>query len=255
VVDIVYVVGAGNGVADTRPLRWSLRSLDQFATGVGRVIVVGSPPYWLSDNVVKIKASSSKIKRGKHWNILDAIRSAIVHADIDRPFLYSSDDHYFLKPADLHKWPHFSCGRLPSSGPAPESENLWVHSLWETGCMLAANGLSTRMAHVHMNTWMDPDDLEGVLALANANLGRSRLGFEPSCLFNAMYERRNPDAEFVFCPEDSKVQSVADIKEKIERGIPMFSTTPEAEEDAKVVEAMYGMYPRMSIWEAREERR
>lgn len=66
-VDIVYVVGKGAKDNDDRPLRWSLRSVQMFAKNVGRVIVAGYPPNWLSDEAIKVPFVQ---KYAKHINML-----------------------------------------------------------------------------------------------------------------------------------------------------------------------------------------
>ena len=75
--DIVYILGDGAAAIDDRPLRWSLRSLEKFATNVGRVVVCGRIPEWLSDEVVKVPSAETVRKRGKGWNILYGYRDAV----------------------------------------------------------------------------------------------------------------------------------------------------------------------------------
>lgn len=68
--DILYILGHGADKIDNVPLRWSLRSLAKHATNVGRVIVAGNIPAWLSDEVVKVPIDEDELSRGKSWRML-----------------------------------------------------------------------------------------------------------------------------------------------------------------------------------------
>ena len=52
--DVVYVVGKPDKCKDNYMLRASLRSIAKYGKNIGRVIVAGYPPDWLSDAVVKV---------------------------------------------------------------------------------------------------------------------------------------------------------------------------------------------------------
>ena len=106
-IDVIYVMGSGSAASGDMPLKWSLRSLEKFASGIDRVVVCGHCPSWLSDKAVKIPIDPKTEHGGKSWNILYAYRTAITGAGIDKPFLYSSDDHYLCRPVDLRKWPRY----------------------------------------------------------------------------------------------------------------------------------------------------
>ena len=68
--DILYIMGHGADGVDNLPLRWSLRSLAKHASNVGRVIVAGHIPKWLSDEVVKFSFDDSNMGSGRQWRIL-----------------------------------------------------------------------------------------------------------------------------------------------------------------------------------------
>ena len=110
-IDIVYVVGKGAKKINDLPLRWSLRSVERFAKNVGRIIVSGYPPDWLSDEVIKVYFEQT---HKKHVNMLLSIAEAVKQVGLTEKFLYSSDDHYFCKPANLEEWPRYCLGTLPS---------------------------------------------------------------------------------------------------------------------------------------------
>lgn len=78
-VDIVYAVGKGSKDIDDKPLRWSLRSVEKFAKNVGRVIVAGYPPDWLSDEAIKVPFEQT---HRKHVNMLLTIAEAVKQAKL-----------------------------------------------------------------------------------------------------------------------------------------------------------------------------
>lgn len=246
-VDVLYVVGRGAKGYGDLPLHWSLRSLAKHAKNLGRVIVVGYPPDWLSDEVVKVYAEDKT--GGKHWNILNCIAEGIRQAHIDGPFLYSSDDHYLCRDADLTMWPRYERGRLLSLQEYVENKKrvpgTYQRSLCDTRRCLAAERLSTRKACLHFNTWMDGRNLDEVLALADRHKSFTHFGFEPTCLFNAIFEKKNPGAKYEHKSngDDRKVHTVADIDAKLKSGLLQFSTPPAAEQNAAIVAKMNSLFP------------
>jgi hypothetical protein len=271
--DIVYILGDGAAAVDDRPLRWSLRSLAKHAENVGRVIICGRIPEWLSDEVVKIPTDETTMAgRGKAWNILYAYRAAIEGAGLDRPFLYSSDDHYLL-PAytvegegekavytpvrhDMDAWPRFIHGDLPVMTEFVKKNKIpgWYNlCLMKTRSVLARESLSTRQACLHLNTWADPQDVAPAIVLAEKYAGLTRQGFEATCLINAYFEKRMKDAGitpvFTKYKQDWKVNTAKDIEKKIKMRLPGFTTSPKAELRDDIVMFMENYYSEPSKWE------
>lgn len=250
--DILYVVGEGAKKWDNCPLRWSLRSLAKYATNVGRILVVGYPPAWLSENVVVLPMRDHY--KGKHWNILSCIRHAVRFGELKGEFLYSSDDHYLLAPADMDKWPRYHKGycqnffeycSLMGRPPGP-----YQMSIVATRRVLEINNLSHLKTCCHMNTWMDADDMDEVWDLAwKAKLLTPGYGPEPSCLFGAIRQKKHPETEFVECPNDEKVGDAAALDRKIASDLPAFSTVHMAESNKALAAAMDALYPDKSPWE------
>ncbi len=264
-VDVVYVVGRGAKDIGDRPLRWSLRSLARHAANVGRVIVAGEPPAWLSDRAVALPIPDEP-GFCKQTNIaLCAIKAARA-AGIDGPFLYSSDDHYFLpnsadpgllrpgqtgdSPAgkhDLRRWPRYFTGDLPTRGATD-----YECSLAATRRFLRARGLpSSRRACAHIDTWMDGRDLDEAERLVREGARSSRLGLEPTCVFNALFEARGGGASgaYVRYTHDLKVRTAADCQFKLDHARPQFSTSPASERDPGVIAWMDEHFPEPSPWE------
>ena len=250
-VDVVYIVGGGAKNQDDRPLRWSLRSLAKFATGLGRVIVAGQPPAWLSDAVVKVPCDVSS--GGKHWNILNGVENAVRKAGLDGPFLYSSDDHYLAKPFNLAEWPRFYKGMLQSVS-SYVAENGKTPDAWKASCcatyeMLKSEGFPFRDVSHHFNTWLDARDLDTVLALARRHARETPFGFEVTSMFNAAFEKRCPGAGYVRVADDRKIYGRLDIDRKLAAGALMFSTSPKSERDKAVVSRMDDLFSGPSPFE------
>lgn len=119
--------------------------------------------------------------------------------------------------------------------------------------MLAKHGLSVRRACVHLNTWADPCDVLSAVRFAERYANLTADGFEPTCLINAMFERRVA-GEAVFPPytpyfDDWKVITREDCELKFRAGAPAFSTSIRAERDPLVAEWMNLFFSRPSRWE------
>lgn len=251
-MEVLYVVGNDQNVADNLPLRYSLRSLTKFANCVDQVYVVGYPPSWLSDKVKTLTVHDEKI--GKHWNILNCISKAIKHFNLDHDFLYSSDDHYLTKTINFDKFPYFAKGTLysyfeyvSSKGKEP---GKYQKSIIATRRLLEEHGYDTTMACCHRNTHIDGRMLDEVLDLAYQFSDYSNYGFEPSCLFNATRDKvRHVEYTMITQSQDEKVKNIDDVTDRINRGLGFFSTTPSAELNMRVISWMHNYYGAKSKWE------
>ena len=208
---------------------------------------------WLSDKVVKVPVQDKAT--GKQWNILNCIAEGIRATGLYKPFLYSSDDHFLCKDADLRTWPRLERGRLLSlnnyikvKGHAPAT---YQRSLCDTHHCLESEHLSTRKACLHFNTWMDGSNREEVLAIAGRHKHLTNFGFEPTCLFNAVFEKKHPNSVYktITNGDDRKVHVAGDIDAKLKSGALGFSTNPAAETNAQVIAKMNALFPVKSPWE------
>ena len=184
--DVLYIVGRGSE-HDNLELRWSLRSLAKYAKNLGRVVVAGYPPAFLSDEVVRLPLADLSDDY-KHHNILAAILAAIDRGVVRGDFLYSSDDHFLTAPADLDAWPFYYKGEmLPETSDFRTEPTPYQKSLISTRRLLEAAGLEPRNWSSHCNTHMHTADAPRVRELLQLGrrLGLSRFGYEPTCLFMA----------------------------------------------------------------------
>ncbi len=262
--DVVYILGDGAADIGDRPLRWSLRSLAKYASNVGRVIVCGRIPDWLSDEAVKVPSDVTTARPdGKGWNILYGHKAAIEGAELTSPYLFSADDHYLTRPADLDLWPRYYNanawgGEILTYGQFARKFgrlcSQYELCLVKTGDVLREHGMSARRAQTHLNSWCDPQDVMQAVALAEANARRTVFGFETLCLVNGFYEKRMADAgtatEFTPWTKDGKARNAADCEAKAaDATVPGFSTTPAAEKDIEVAEWMEAAFPTPCKWE------
>ena len=262
--DVVYILGDGAAELDDRPLRWSLRSLAKYATNVGRVVVCGRIPAWLSDEVTKVPTDVTTARlKGKGWNILYGHKAAIEGAGLTDPYLFSADDHYLTRAADLDQWPrYFNAnawdGELLTYGQFTRRFKRMCSQyelcLVKTGDVLRENGMSTRRAQTHLNSWCDPEDVMEAVALAEANAHRTVFGFETLCLVNGCFEERMAELgetpQYTPYAKDGKARNAADCEAKAnDADVPGFTTTPAAERDIEVVEWMEAAFPTPCKWE------
>lgn len=204
-VDIVYVLGKGS-VADNYELRLSLRSLCRFGRGIGRVIVAGETPKFLSDEVIAVPCKDVKPGR-KHVNILNAIKTAAEAVKMTRPFLYSSDDHFLSAPVDFRDYPIYCRFKANKNGYVYNEEECrkifnaykdksaklseYNKSLVATRAMLESEGLLPMWTNWHGNTWMFPEVLGEAWELCERNdeKFKTKIGYEPTIVVNSLHIR------------------------------------------------------------------
>lgn len=101
-IDVVYPLSNGTKWSNNE-IRYSLRSLDKYASNLGRVFIVTEKlPPWMK-GVVHVPCSDIR-GRNKDANIIDKIRAAI-KAGVSERFIFASDDQYLIAPTDLASLP------------------------------------------------------------------------------------------------------------------------------------------------------
>ena len=193
-MDVLYVY---RDFGDSWDLRYSLRSRAANMVNVGRVIVIGDPPDWLSGEVVKVRCPHP-YDRGQK-NILFAIMNAMAHSGVAGPCLYSSDDHFVMKPFDADNLPWFArqgfWSRFPTEqelyGSGRTALNNWRGSMVATGNLFRRIGWPVDNWSGHFDTHLDGRDLGTVMSVARG-WETSRFAYEPSSLFIAAARMRDP---------------------------------------------------------------
>lgn len=195
-MDVLYVVGKGSK-HDNDELRWSLRSIEKFGKNLGRVIVAGEPPEWLSGEVIKVGIED--ICKQKQKNIMNCVLSVIESGIVQGEFLYSSDDHFMTFDMDFDNYPYYIKRELPTMEKVvnvhdekKEKFKPYWFSLSETRNVLKRNGYGTIDFSQHCNTHMHTDDYEEVVRLCEQK-PEAILGYEPTCMFMNVRHKREPN--------------------------------------------------------------
>lgn len=190
VIDVLYTLGPAECSAGgaNRELRWSLRSLAKYGLGVGRVIVVGYPPDWLSDEVVRfpVERPAGLRKDAVIWhNVMAAIDSGVVSGR----FLLSSDDHFLTRPFDLPSTPLWQrrSATIPDYASCRGGEDYRL-VMDQTRRTLLRYGYWIAKCNPHRNTLVDCRCAPELRRLLSAAPDRS-VGLEFNCAMGNVMHR------------------------------------------------------------------
>lgn len=143
--DVVYILGNGSNWGDNE-LRFSLRSLEKYVTGVGRVFLVGARPKWIT-GVVHLPFSDRHIC--KERNIMLKVAYACGHPDLSQTFLHVHDDHFALAHQDAANMPYWFGGSLAKMATLVNPGNHWRDAVLNTNKALTNSGLPTKNFDLH----------------------------------------------------------------------------------------------------------
>lgn len=201
-MDIVYVIGKSS-LHDNLELRMSLRSIARFGSNVGKVIVVGKPPYWLSDDVVKLDVDDKYTY--KHSNILLCIEKAVENGLVKGDFLYSSDDHFYCRDVDFDNYPYFIKGKLRDSVVSCDPYYRYHKSLCDTCMICRKHGFPANNYSQHCNTHMNAEVIKDILPIIHETY-KLPFGVEPTSLIMNAWQTY-PNAPNVTKRDDVKILS------------------------------------------------
>ena len=103
-MDVVYVLGSDSHY-DNDELRYSLRSIEKYLSGVGKVWIIGECADWI-ENVRHIFYPDQPSKQ-PDYNIMRKICRAIEEPELSEDFLFFNDDHFLLHPFEAETFPYF----------------------------------------------------------------------------------------------------------------------------------------------------
>ena len=172
-MDILYLVGPDSG-HDNRELRWSLRSVAKFAAPVGRVIVAGYPPEWLSDEVVRFPTPDNQGDY-KFVCIQRKLFAALDAGVVTGEFLVACDDHFYSKPFNIDATPFYYrrlCLRRFEDTNDDAGGAGYRQCLHETRELLVRNGYTARDCASHCNFRIRAEDAPAVRALIEKDDGK-----------------------------------------------------------------------------------
>lgn len=251
-MDVVYSVGPEDGTGYFN-LKMSLRSVARYAKHVGKVIIAGYRPNWLSDAAVFYQSPGDR-RIPKQLNILNTILSVIDAGLVEGEFLYSSDDHFLTRKVDFDAYPYyFKKDKLPTFEDAVQKFGIlkwkgYQRSLTDTRSLLERNGYGVTMFCGHVNTHMDTRDADEVRRLLSQKpVGRD--GYEPTCLFMNIRQHRDPVVPTFRA--DIKIESFDGRDEFLGRALSdeVFSVSDELDGNQGFVEEMNALYPTKSRYE------
>lgn len=188
-MDILYVIGRGSK-KDNLELRMSLRSIARFGSNIGKVIVVGVPPKWLSADVSTLVVEDKYSY--KHSNILLCIESAVDAGLVSGDFLYSSDDHFYCREVDFAHYPYYYKCPLRDKVSRCDPWYKYHKSLYDTRILCEKHNLPVGNYSQHCNTHMHTDVIQKIKPIIHESY-LLQFGVEPtSLIMNAWQTMPNP---------------------------------------------------------------
>ena len=188
-MDILYVIGRGSKW-ENNELRYSLRSLDKNGINVGNIFIAGYCPRFIDQSKVTFVPVEDE-KDCKHKNILNCIERVVEYFDIADDFLYSSDDHFYVRPTDFDNYPFY---RKPVYLPDEYEEGKsYNNTLYSTRLLLEAAGLPAHNFAWHGNTHFNKTlFLEPQFASMRRMSYHLKSGIEPSILMLNYWLAKRP---------------------------------------------------------------
>lgn len=147
--DAVYILGTGSKWQDNE-LRYSLRSLEKYVTGVRNVYVVGECPEWLT-GVIHLPCKDEKPGNlvYKERNIMLKILRACAEPQLSKEFLFINDDHFFLAPVEAETYPNYYLENIPGMILWRNINDQYQASLKQTVAALKKTNLYDLFFDVH----------------------------------------------------------------------------------------------------------
>lgn len=130
-MDAVYILGTGSKW-NNNEIRYSLRSLDKFATGLDQVWIIGELPEFVQHiNHIPL-ADASAYNREK--NMFDKIIRACLEPRISDDFFFLNDDHFMLHDFRLDDFPNYHRGYIEPAfrlRPPGDAYRVSLKNTWE----------------------------------------------------------------------------------------------------------------------------
>ena len=131
-IDVVYSLGTGSNW-DNNEIRYSLRSLERYAKGLGKIFIVGEFPLFLCKDIQHIKAHDMfNPNQNADGNIITKVLAACAQQSLSENFMFINDDHILLKKLTLSSLPAFHKGDMNTFPPHTWTLNYWRSRLKRT---------------------------------------------------------------------------------------------------------------------------
>lgn len=236
-MDVLYVLGTGTTWQDNE-LRYSLRSLEKFITGIGRVFIAGRIPPWIT-NVTHIEHPD--VHACKERNIMEKISKACMHPDLSGQFLHVHDDHFALAPAHADNIPNWASNQLAALANSIRPGNNYKQAVLNTVQALTERGHPQWNFDIHTPIIYDREKFPKIMAMYDwikprgfvvKSLYANTLHLDPVYLTDVKINQPNALVETV----------------RILKGRPWWSTGPRGL-DVKLKELFAELYPTKSKFE------
>ena len=155
-VDILYVIGNGSANNNVE-LKYSLRTVSRHCKGVGRVVISGEMPSFVGGRVETVSCTDISVS-GKHWNMLHKIAEGIRRGGLVKPFLFSSDDHFFTRDFRMPLWARRLRRERIYTEAEYEAENV-LHSEEVLICDIEGEFGHDRAFYRHDALYIEPVDI------------------------------------------------------------------------------------------------
>jgi hypothetical protein len=234
-IDVVYVLGSGSRWFDNE-LRYSLRSLDKYVTGIRNVYLVGRRPDWIRD-VIHIPYHD--YHPCKERNIMEKVMRACKEPDLSEQFLHVHDDHFALAPVGASEVPFWYRSELGKLSLRVPPSNNYRQALINTDAALRARGRDVKNFDLHYPIIYDKE----LFPLAMMSYDWSDCYVVKSLYANSV----RIDGETI---QDLKINAALDMRDLVARmmGRPWFSLGPSAL-NKKMKDLLQALYPERSPWE------
>lgn len=207
-MDILYIIGKSSK-HDNIELRYSLRSICKYGHGIDKVVVAGTPPDWLSKEAVQVCVSDPF--NYKHSNILRCIENVVNKGIVSGDFLYSSDDHFYVRPTDFNNYPYYyKSEHLRSVVDDMDKYYKYHRSLVDTRMILLKNNLPDRNYSQHCNTHMHSEIIKEYSEMIHSTF-KLKYGVEPTSIIMNAWSVKEGFPKITL-RHDSKIDFADDVK-------------------------------------------
>ena len=150
-MDVVYVLGHGSKWDDNE-LRYSLRSIVNNGIGLGDVYIISDYlPEFINPEKVKHIHFGDASNLSPCQNVYNKLQALFSRTDLQQ-FLFSSDDHFFIKPVYFNRWPlHYKGDKMPDYGVKGVGDRRYTQTMIDTYQMMRRLNLDTKYYEGHTN--------------------------------------------------------------------------------------------------------
>lgn len=186
----------GESEKDELQLRHTLRSIDIFGINVGRVVVAGNPPSWLSDEAVRFEVRDAMCRSSRSEKSMACVFRSFEKGVIGGHLLYCPESVVLDETMDMNDYPWY-CRRdrirsvedhvMASRGGALITR--YKMALADTRRVLERNGYGSLELTGHFLSHIDSEDLDEVRRMC-MEVPTASFGYDVGCIFGNVAKER-----------------------------------------------------------------